>query len=147
MLEREPRAFGMSVEEYRDTTVADAAARLEGAGSWTGGAFVEGDAPGTQLRGAATLVRETRHKATVAGVYVGPELRGRGVGHALLTALVPHARTLPGVDRLSVAVAATQAAAQALYRAVGFSEWGTEPTALLVDGEYIDEHFMTLRLR
>ena len=75
MLEREPRAFGTSAEEHRATAVADVADRLGGAGSWTLGAFVDGErAGGGQLRGAATLVRErrekTRHKASVAGVYV-----------------------------------------------------------------------------
>lgn len=83
----------------------------------------------------------------MVGVYVRPEQRGRGVRQALLTALVAHARALPGVDRLSVAVAATQTAAQAVYLAGGFSAWGTEPAFLLVDGESIDEHFLTLRLR
>ncbi len=150
MLEREPRAFGTSAEEHRATTVADAAARLAGAGSWTVGAFAGHGAAGTRLRGAATLVREprrkTRHKATVAGVYVGPELRGRGVGRALVTALVAHARTLPGVERLTLAVAATQPAAHALHRALGFTPWGREPAALHVDGEYIDEHYLALAL-
>jgi len=150
MLEREPRAFGTAAEEHRATTVADVAGRLGGAGSWTVGAVVGGAGAGGQLRGAATLVREprakTRHKASVAGVYVGPELRGRGVGRALLTALIAHARTLDGVERLTLAVTTTQPAALALYRALGFAPWGLEPAALRVGGEYVDEHYLALPL-
>lgn len=153
MLEREPRAFGTSAVEHRATTPADAAARLSSAGAWTVGAFVgdaEDPASSGRLRGAATLVRESRrkthHKATVAGVYVAAELRGRGVGRALLMALVAHARTVPGVESLTLAVTATQPAAHALYRALGFTEWGREPAALVVEGEYIDEHYLALVL-
>lgn len=150
MLTDEPRAFGTSAEEHRATTVADAAGRLGGLGSWTVGALIGGDRASGQLRGAATLVREqrlkTRHKASVAGVYVGPELRGRGVGRALLAALIAHARTVPGVERITLAVTATQPAAHALYRSLGFAPWGVEPAALLVDGEYIDEHYLSLAL-
>ena len=152
-LEREPRAFGTSAEEHRATTVADAAARLAGRDTWVAGAFVADAAyaGGVRLRGMAVLVREgrrkERHKASVAGVYVGPELRGRGVGRQLLTALVTHARAVPGVERLTLSVTSTQPAARALYRALGFVPWGTEPAALKLGDEYIDEEYLALALR
>lgn len=153
-LEREPRAFGTSAEEHRATTVADAAARLAAPDAWTFGALVADGAPGGRLRGTAVLVREgrrkTRHKASVAGVYVGLELRGRGVGRRLLTALVDHARTVPGLERLTLAVTAAQPAARGLYASLGFAPWGTECAALkLGDGpgaEYLDEEYLALVL-
>lgn len=144
-LEREPRAFGTSAEEHRATTPAHAAARLAGPDTWAVGAFAAG-----RLRGMAVLSREgrrkTRHKATISGVYVGPELRRRGVGRRLLTALVAHARTVPGVERLTLAATTAQPAAGALYRALGFVPWGTERAALKLGDEYLDEDYLALVL-
>jgi L-amino acid N-acyltransferase YncA len=45
-----------------------------------------------------------------------------------------------------ISVAATQMAAAGLYRSLGFELFGTEPRALLVGGQYIDEQYMVLRL-
>jgi RimJ/RimL family protein N-acetyltransferase len=144
-LEREPRAFGTSAEEHRGTTMADAATRLGGSDTWVVGVFAEG-----RLRGMAGLAREarrkTRHKAGVWGVYLAPELRGRGIGRQLLNALIAHARTLSGVERLTLAVTVGQPAAQSLYRTVGFVPWGTERAALKVGDEYLDEIYLALVL-
>ena len=144
-LEREPRAFGTSAEEHRATTVADAATRLAGSDTWVVGVFAD-----DRLRGMAGLAHETRHKtrhkAGVWGVYVAAELRGRGVGRQLLTALIAHARTVPGVERLTLAVTTAQPAAQALYRTLGFLPWGTEPAALKLGAEYLDEEYLALIL-
>lgn len=144
-LEGEPRAFGSSAEEHRATTVHDAAERLASPDVSVMGVFAEG-----RLRGMAGLVHErrpkTRHKAGVWGVYLAPELRGSGVARLLLAALIAHARTLPGVERLTLSVTAVQRNAHALYRELGFAPWGTEPAALKVDGEYIDEVYLALVL-
>ena len=144
-LEREPRAFGMAAEEHRASSVSDAAARLSGPDIVVAGAFADG-----RLRGMAGLARDTRrktrHKAGVWGVYVAPELRGHGVGRRLLEALVAHARTLSGVERVLLSVTTVQPAARALYHALGFVPWGVEPAALKIDGEYVDEEYLALDL-
>ena len=145
VLEREPRAFADTAAEHRATTVADAAARLAGADTWVLGVLA-----GARLRGMAALTRDgrrkTRHKVVVSDVYLEPDLRGRGLGRALMTAVVAHARTLAGVERLTLIVAAPQAAAQALYRAFGFVPWGCEPAAMRVGDEYLDGHYLALAL-
>ena len=82
----------------------------------------------------------------MAGVYVGPELRGHSVGRQITTALVTLARTLPDVERLLLTVAADNAAAQALYRKVGFQLWGTECVALKVGDTDVDEDHLVLVL-
>ena len=148
-LESEPQAFGMSAEEHRATPVAAAAAQLTAApDGYVFGAFVE-----EQLRGMASLVRETRykarHKAGVRGVYVGPELRGMGAGRQLMEALIVHARTMPGVERLTLTVTTTQSGARTLYAALGFTPYGLERGSLkLHDGPdgYLDEEYLTLTL-
>lgn len=89
--------------------------------------------------------RKARHRGFVWGMYVAPEARGRGVGRALLRALIAHARSR-GVERLTLGVATTNHAARELYRASGFVTYGVEPQAYMLDGEYRDSELMTLAL-
>ena len=146
-LEREPLAFGVSAEEHRRLTPADVAARLAAAADGVVlGVFAHG-----ALRGMGGLVRDerlkARHKATVWGVYVGAELRGRGVGRRLVAALLDHARAMPGVERVTLGVSHAQPAARRLYAALGFTVFGTERVALRVDGRDVDEDHLVLDLR
>jgi ribosomal protein S18 acetylase RimI-like enzyme len=74
--------------------------------------------------------------AQIPEISIGVEAawRGRGVGRALLEALVAHART-DGHTALSLSVDGRNAPALALYRSIGFVETGggsaENPTMLL----------------
>ena len=63
---------------------------------------------------------------------------GRGIGTALLAALVPWAAT-HGVHRLALTVRADNTRARKLYTRVGYVEEGTLRDALRVDDRYVDE--------
>jgi putative acetyltransferase len=54
-------------------------------------------------------------------MYVAPEVRGKGIGRALLTRLEAEARAL-GLARLVLETGTRQAEALALYRRAGFTE-------------------------
>jgi GNAT superfamily N-acetyltransferase len=145
-LTNEPAAFGASVEEHRTTTIAAAATRISpNENHFVLGAFVAG-----QLRGMVGFARETslkrRHKGMVWGVYVAPELRGRGVARRLLQDLVSRARALPGLERILLAANAADPAATTLYKTVGFRSFGYEPAALKIGDEYVDDEHMVLDL-
>ena len=56
-------------------------------------------------------------------LYVVPDARGSGLGRALVRAAIDHARAMGYTEMLLVAIESSTAAAQAVYRAVGF-----EPT-------------------
>lgn len=146
-LEREPFAFGKAAEEHQATSVEAMAHRFRDApeGNFHLGAF-EGD----QLIGMATFIRETglkeRHKGRIYGVYVTSTHRGQGVGRALLTALLERAKRDVSLEQILLGAAAGQKAARQLYRELGFETYGTEPNALKVGSEYIDEDHMILRL-
>lgn len=145
-LEREPTAFGASADEHRATSVADARARITPNDErFVLGAFHRG-----VLRGIVGFAREQgakrRHRGVVWGVYVAPELRGRGVGRSLLEALIAKARQMPALERIVLAANAADPKATALYRSVGFTPFGVEPQALKIGGMYVDDVHMTLDL-
>ena len=93
------------------------------------GAFVGG-----RLAGVAGLRFEqrerTRHKATLFGMYVAPACRGRGIGRALVEAVLTHAQAAPRTRVVQLRVTASNAPALRLYASCGFRPFGTEPYAL-----------------
>jgi len=147
-LENEPFAFGKAVEEHQATPVETIALRFRdaGTGNFTLGAFVDND-----LVGIATFSRETglkeRHKGHIFGVYVTSSQRRKGVGRALVTALVERATKDSSLEQILLAVAADQTPACGLYRDCGFKTYGREPNALKVGSRYIDEDYKILRIR
>lgn len=148
-LREEPEAFGSSYAEVADRPLAEVAARLrprlEPPESCTLGAL-END----QLLGTVTCTRESRqkvaHKASITGMYVAPEARGRGIGRALLKAAIARARGWDGVEQVILAVVTTNATALGLYTALGFISFGREPHALKLGARYLDEDYLLLWL-
>lgn len=146
-LRESPSAFGSSYEEEVDRPLEVVAQRLSGApDAATFGAWDETGA----LVGIGAVRREpqrrARHRAGVFGMYVAPEARGRGVGRALLQAIVDHARTIDGLDRLELGVESTNVPARALYRAFGFVAYGVQPDAYRADGQSWDSELMSMSL-
>ncbi len=88
--------------------------------------------------------RNKRHKGTLFGVYVCPDRRRAGLGTALVSSVIEHARRR--VDQLHAAVVVTAEPARALYRKLGFEPYGLEPRALKVGEEYFDQELLVLRL-
>jgi ribosomal protein S18 acetylase RimI-like enzyme len=98
--------------------------------------------------GTAALARQAgekqQHRAAIYGVYVKPEVRGRGASRMLLEAVIAEARKT--VLQVQLSVTTHNEPAIRLYRKLGFQTYGTEPRSLLVEGRYYDEHLMVLRL-
>ena len=144
-LESEPFAFGRAVEEHLALPMDTVTLRFrDTSGNFTLGAF-EGD----DLIGMMTFIRDTgvkdRHKGHIYGVYVTASSRGKGVGGALLDALLEKAKQDATLEQILLAVATVQTAAKTLYRSRGFRSFGIEPNALKVGSTYIDEDHMILR--
>ncbi len=70
--------------------------------------------------GCGACRRIDAETAELKRMYVAPDLRGKGLGRRLVTALEAEARTL-GIRRLVLETGIHQAAALALYRATGFN--------------------------
>ena len=165
-LERDPGAFGSTAEEHRRTTPdpsdprllqhpgPDAAAHPETpaeANTFVLGAFAPGlSCEAEDLVAIATFYREPgireHHKAHLRGVYVTEAHRRHGLGRRLLTRIIETAFPDPTLEHLLLSVSTHREAALRLYRSLGFEIYGTEPHALKVDGAYVDEHLMILRL-
>ena len=83
------------------------------------GAFSE-----EQLIAIAGLRREpiavVHDKASLWGVYVAPQARGRGAGRQLVQAAITHACAIPELGRVRLAVAQDNHAALSLYLSCGF---------------------------
>jgi len=94
------------------------------------------------VAGLAFELREKlRHKATLFGMYVPPEFRKRGVGCQLVLAILGFARSRP-VRIVQLTVTKANAPAEALYRRCGFVQFGLEPYAVAVDGEFVSKVHM-----
>jgi ribosomal protein S18 acetylase RimI-like enzyme len=141
-LREHPDAFTSSYEQDRDQPVEAAAQRLGAHPFW--GAYHH-----AELYGFVGLEREqrtkNRHKATVMGLYVAPEMGGQGVGRALLDALIAHAR-LNGVESLVLTVTEGNERARRLYEGAGFRSFGVEPDAIRVAGRPHAKNHMQLNL-
>jgi RimJ/RimL family protein N-acetyltransferase len=146
-LERAPHAFAESVAEHDALSLETIQARLRHA---SGENFVMGAFEDGALVGIAGFSRsprlKSRHKGVIWGVYVRPDMRGRGAARLLLDALIARARAEPGLEQILLSVSIGQAAARRLYESLGFEPWGRERHALKVDGQYVDEDHMVLWL-
>lgn len=144
-LREHPQAFTSSYEEDVEKPLSEAERRLSGGPDrkfW--GAFCAGE-----LAGMVGLERETRaknrHKATVVAMYVAPEWARRGVGLALMQALLADARA-SRIGNLVLTVTRGNQDAASLYRRLGFQPFGVEPGAIKVDNEFFDKEHMFLQL-
>jgi RimJ/RimL family protein N-acetyltransferase len=146
-VETNPLAFGQTVEEVRATPLEEIAERIREKpdGSFTLGGFRDVD-----LIAMAGFQREPRakerHKGHLRTVYVSAAFRGQGLGSKLVSKLIELAVEDRSVEQIQLAVGAHNAGAIRTYRKLGFELYGTEPRALKVGSEYVDEHLMILRL-
>jgi len=144
-----PESFGASYEEILERGIAGMMQGLRkrdaAPDDVTFGAF-----DGKTLDGIAGFRREEevkrRHKGIIWGMYVPQELRGKGIGKALLQAAIAYARTLPGLEQINLSVVLTDKEARHLFISQGFETYGLERHALKLHEHYFDQELMTLRL-
>jgi GNAT superfamily N-acetyltransferase len=127
-LREHPEAFGSSLEDEQSLSLEQVARRLEdtSGNSVSFGTWLDG-----QLAGTVNLYRsprpKTRHKAILGGMYVAPEARGNHIGKALLEHTLSYARTMDGLEDVTLAVTVGNNAARRLYLGAGFVPFGVEP--------------------
>ena len=143
-LHEQPPAFG-SLPELEPNLVETAARLAESDDRCFFGAF-----HGEQLIGIVRLSRYSaaneKHRAYLAGLYVLPPFRHQGFGRTLILEALSRAANALGVKRLNLTVVTQQEAAIRLYQSFGFRIYGTELETFSKDGQFYDEHLMTLEL-
>ena len=148
-LRDDPESFGSSYEEILERGIAGATQSLRkrdtAPDDVTFGAF-----EGETLVGIAGFRREEevkkRHKGVIWGMYVPREMRGQGIGKALLQAAIAYARTLPQLEQINLSVVLTSREARHLFISLGFETYGLERRALKLRDRYFDQELMTLHL-
>ncbi|WP_354639814.1 GNAT family N-acetyltransferase [Kitasatospora camelliae] len=85
------------------------------------------------------------HVRQIQGLGVLPDVRGRGVGDALVDAACDAAREA-GARRLTLRVLAHNTPARRLYERHGFRIEGTLHEEFLLDGTYVDDIWMARSL-
>ncbi|QSN64141.1 GNAT family N-acetyltransferase [Caballeronia sp. M1242] len=141
-----PASFASSYEEEAGRSLHDVEKQLAAErGEGVFGSFDE-----TRLVGVAGLGREhprkLSHKAFVWGVYVAPEMRGRGISRALIVELIRFAQLRSDITQINLTVNAKNELALRLYKSLGFEPFGIERNSLLVDGCFHDEVHMSLQM-
>ena len=93
------------------------------------------DAEGVCAWGAFTNFKDRAAYAPTAeiSVYVADRAAGRGVGRAMLDALLERAPAC-GIDRILAICFAHNEPSLRLFRSRGFIEWGKFPDACIMDG-------------
>jgi RimJ/RimL family protein N-acetyltransferase len=86
---------------------------------------------------------ESKHVG-VLGIHVARAFRDRGIGRALMTAMIERCRVR--FEILELSVFRVNARARALYISLGFEPYGVVPRAVLRGGRYIDVEHMVLEL-
>jgi putative acetyltransferase len=101
-----------------------------------------------RLVGAADIARGKGRRDHVGGIalVVHDDFHGRGIGAALLGALVDTADNWLNLRRLDLAVYVDNEPAIRLYKRFGFVVEGTRRAAAFRDGAFVDDYIMA-RLR
>jgi RimJ/RimL family protein N-acetyltransferase len=137
-----PTAFSSSYEEEYETAITVIAGRL----APESGRDMFGAFSGRELVGIIGFGREDgrklAHKGFIRGMYVSAAFRKQGIGRQLVSHVLQHAASLSGLCQVTLTVTASNLAAIGLYEKMGFTSFGLERAALLVNGEFHDEIYM-----
>lgn len=149
-LQEMPDAFGGTYDEFSSEPLSSIAERTLPKESFPERFVLGAFDRDNRLVGVVGCYRESRkksrHKATVWGTYVAPEMRGQGIGKQLMQALLARCTTISGIEQIHLGVITTNVAARHLYETLGFRMYGVEPHALKDGERYMDEAFMSLSL-
>lgn len=97
-----------------------------------------------QLVGSLEMIRGTMQKnghTAVFGMALFPEFRGRGIGRGLLSLSEEWARSV-GVQKVTLAVFATNVRAIRLYESLGYLEEGRRQAQYRIRDAWVDEIWM-----
>ncbi|MDA8206848.1 MAG: GNAT family N-acetyltransferase [Thermaerobacter sp.] len=98
----------------------------------------------SHIAGSLEMIRgatKKNHHTAIFGMALFPAYRGRGMGRGLLSTAEAWALSV-GVEKISLAVFASNAAAIHLYERMGYVEEGRRKGQYLIRGALVDEIWM-----
>ncbi|MES2958612.1 MAG: N-acetyltransferase [Pseudomonadota bacterium] len=141
-------AFTSDAVAEAQRTAQSYRARLGGEGH---GSFTLGAWRGDRLVGAISCERDprskVRHLGHIVGTMVAIDQQSKGVGRALLDALIGRAAADAELQQLTLSVTAGNRAALHLYERAGFTRYGTLPRAIRIGARFLDKDLMVLDLQ
>ena len=148
-LETDPRAFGSSPEEHRVLTTAQVADRIRPIpeGKFVTGAFDDKQPLNREHRlppRAPNQIPPQRHDL---GRLPNPSLSRQRHRQKPANSHPRSHQNLTRLLQVTLAVSAEEKSSWRLYHSAGFQEFGLELAALKIAADYVDEHWMVLRLR
>jgi RimJ/RimL family protein N-acetyltransferase len=132
----EPDEFDWSIMSKRQ----DISESLRNAGQLSLVAEVNGEVVGF-LEFVNGRRRRTQHSGTLS-IFVQEGFREIGIGSALIRTLLRWARTVPLIEKVTLAVFSTNTRAIAAYEKLGFLVEGNCPRDMKINGEYVDSVLM-----
>ncbi|MGE3920449.1 MAG: N-acetyltransferase family protein [Gammaproteobacteria bacterium] len=141
-LQLSPEEFASSYEEEENFHQVDWKQALKQSEIY--GAFVN-----TRIVGITGFFvynyKKMEHKGMFFGMFVKPDMRGKGIGNQLMSAIIRQASK--SLSQLHCMVVASNKQALALYKKFGFEKYGTESNGLKVGDVYYDLHLLALKLK
>ena len=107
------------------------------------GGFVHGELAATAAVSRVGQFPSSHHKMIMWGVFTSPRHRRKGISGPVVKIALRHAFD-SGANRVNLQVYVPNNPAIALYQKIGFTEFGTEPEAVCLDGRYYDGVHMSL---
>ncbi len=117
--------------------IVDVRRRIEGYGADDHVLVAELDGAVVGMAGLHVGGSKRRHVGDV-GIMVGDEHQGRGIGRALMMALLELADAHLGLVRVELEVASENVAAIRLYESLGFEREGLKRSPFMIDGRLVD---------
>lgn len=144
VIQENPVPMGLTFEEELTRKLDDFRAQLAFSHpNVMFGSFIEGELVATAAIGYTSKFPSSRHKMVMWGVFTSPRYRRRGLSRQVVEAAIQQAFS-NSVRRVNLQVYVPNDPAIALYKAIGFVEYGIEPDAVYINGQYHDGVHMTL---
>ncbi len=139
-----PVSMGLTYEEELSRTIENFRAQLSfSQPNVMLGNFVDGELAATAAVGLTSKFPSSRHKMVMWGVFTSPRFRRRGLSREVVESAIRHAFN-NNVNRVNLQVYVPNNPAIMLYKSIGFVEYGIEPEAVHISGQYHDGVLMTL---
>lgn len=145
-LHEQPPAFSTPVEKEEHLTLEAMALRLqESEDTYILGAFLDNILVGT-VRFSRFEEANEKHRGFIAGLYVSPDFRRRGIARGLIAEVLKRTRHDNNLRRIHLTVVTSQYPAIQLYKSFAFSIYGIEREAFSHKNRFYDEYLMELSL-